>query len=491
PLPRGEGGARRRRRVQGRLAHGRRHAQVSRLGHGHGQARHPALCQHPALRRAERQPQRHHPLRPQGDGRRVLLGRGGALPRQVEEAAGREGHPASGRRREGGRNRGRRHPGVEPRRPPDRGAAGADRLRPRRRACRRRQGHDPVRLGRPQRHRRGARACGRRQRGAGRQGVPVEPWRARCRRSRPRHRPVHRRVAIRARAGGGAFAGRGPQCRGPASGRLRLWAESSLICAGVGGCGRLSPLQGPAGTAFMSAIAETSAAFVDDRLTRRNALVLAVAQALAGGNNTVIAATAGILGDMLAPSKGLATLPVSIMVIGMWCGSLPQGYLARRYGRRFALQTGSVVGTLAGLISCAAVLNASFALFLVGTFGCGLYAAAHQSYRFAVTDTASDAFKPKAISWVLAGGVLAGVIGPWVVIGTEDLWPPNLFAATFVAQSALAVLAGLVLTQLRSPPPIGRDRAQRGRPLAEIARNPMFATAVVCGVVSYVIMNLV
>jgi MFS family permease len=241
----------------------------------------------------------------------------------------------------------------------------------------------------------------------------------------------------------------------------------------------------------MSAIAETPAALVDDRLTRRNALVLAVAQALAGGNNTVIAATAGILGDMLAPSKGLATLPVSIMVIGMWCGSLPQGYLARRYGRRFALQTGSVVGTLAGLISCAAVLNGSFALFLLGTFGCGLYAAAHQSYRFAATDTASEAFRPKAISWVLAGGVLAGVIGPWVVIGTKDLWPPNLFAATFVAQSALAVLAGLVLTQLRSPPPIGRDRAQRGRPLAEIARNPMFVTAVVCGVVSYVIMNLV
>src|SRR5581483_11318890 len=131
------------------------------------------------------------------------------------------------------------------------------------------------------------------------------------------------------------------------------------------------------------------------------------------------------------------------------------------------------------------------ALFLVGTFGCGLYAAAHQSYRFAVTDTASDAFKPKAISWVLAGGVLAGVIGPWVVIGTKDLWPPYLFAATFVAQSVLAVLAGLVLTQLRAPPPIRHDRAQRGRPLAEIARNPMFATAVVCGVVSYVIMNLV
>jgi predicted MFS family arabinose efflux permease len=241
----------------------------------------------------------------------------------------------------------------------------------------------------------------------------------------------------------------------------------------------------------MSAITEPSAFEVDDRLAKRNALVLAVAQALAGGNNTVIAATAGIIGSMLAPDQGLATLPVSVMVLGMWFGTLPLGYLARTRGRRFALQTGSVVGTLAGLVSCAAVLNASFEMFLAGTFGCGFYAAAHQSYRFAATDTASQDFRPKAISFVLAGGVMAGVIGPSLVIVTKDLWPPHLFAATFVAQSALAVLAGLVLTQLKSPPPMPRQERDRGRPLAEIAREPLFVVAVACGVVSYVIMNLV
>jgi len=241
----------------------------------------------------------------------------------------------------------------------------------------------------------------------------------------------------------------------------------------------------------MSAIAEASPFVADNRLAKRNALVLAVAQALAGGNNAVIASTAGIIGTMLASDKGLATLPVSVMVLGMWFGTLPLGYLARTRGRRFALQTGSVVGTIAGLVSCAAVLNASFEMFLVGTFGCGFYAAAHQSYRFAATDTASDDYKPKAISLVLAGGVMAGVIGPSVVIFSKDLWPPHLFAATFVAQAALAGLAGLVLTQLKSPPPISREESDRGRPLAEIVRNPMFIAAVACGVVSYVIMNLV
>ena len=240
----------------------------------------------------------------------------------------------------------------------------------------------------------------------------------------------------------------------------------------------------------MSVIADISPVIVDDRLARRNALVLSVAQALAGGNNTVIAATAGIVGTMLASDKGLATLPVSVMVIGIWFGTLPLGYLARNYGRRFALQTGSVVGMLAGLVSSIAVLMGSFELFLVGTFGCGFYSAAHQSYRFAVCDTASDAYKPKAISLVLAGGIMAGFIGSGTVIFTKDMWAPHLFAATFVAQAMLAGLAGLVLTRLKSPPPMPREEREAGRPLSVIVRNPLFVVAVACGVVSYVVMNL-
>jgi len=243
----------------------------------------------------------------------------------------------------------------------------------------------------------------------------------------------------------------------------------------------------------MSVIADISPFVADDRVAKRNALVLAIAQALAGGNNTVIAATAGIVGTMLASDPGLATLPVSVMVCGIWLGTLPQGYLARNFGRRFALQFGSVIGTLAGLISCVAVITGSFLLFLAGTFCCGIYAAAHNSYRFAACDTASDHYRPKAISFVLAGGVMAGIIGSNVVIVTKDWWVPHLFAATFVAQSVLAVLAGLVLTQLRSPPPMPREerRLNPGRPLSEIARQPLFIAAVSCGVVSYVIMNLV
>ncbi len=146
----------------------------------------------------------------------------------------------------------------------------------------------------------------------------------------------------------------------------------------------------------MSALAEPVLDVADgDRLARRNALVLAVTQALAGGNNTVLVATAGIVGTMLAPDKGLATLPISIFVLGMWMGTLPIGVLARRFGRRNALQIGTACGVLTGLICCVAVLQGSFLLFNVGAVFSGFYASAHQSYRFAAADTASDAFRPE------------------------------------------------------------------------------------------------
>jgi MFS family permease len=242
----------------------------------------------------------------------------------------------------------------------------------------------------------------------------------------------------------------------------------------------------------MSAIAEPSAAaFIDDRLAKRNALVLAVAQALAGGNNAVIVSTGGIVGAMLAPDRGLATLSITMMVVGMWLGTVPVGILSRRYGRRVALQMGTVVGILSGLLSCTAVIYGSFTIFLCGAFCGGFYAAGHQSYRFAATDTASEAFKPRAIAWVLAGGIAAAFIGPNIIIFTKDAWPPYLFAASYIGQAVVAAMAGVVLMFLKIPRPPRLTRAQSGRSLTEIIRMPRFLIAVVCGVSSYAMMNLV
>jgi predicted MFS family arabinose efflux permease len=242
----------------------------------------------------------------------------------------------------------------------------------------------------------------------------------------------------------------------------------------------------------LSAIAETAFDVpADDRLARRNAAVLAVAQALSGANNAVIASTGGILGVMLAPDKGLATLPISVMVVGMWLGTMPVGALARHLGRRAALQVACTLGVASGLISCVAVLQGSFWLFLVGTFCAGLYAAGHQSYRFAACDTASPAFRASAVSWVLAGGVVAGVLGPQLVIVTKDQWPPYLFAATYLAQAAVALVAAGVVALVRIPRPLAPSAANAGRPLSEIARMPRFIVAVACGVASFTMMNLI
>jgi MFS family permease len=229
----------------------------------------------------------------------------------------------------------------------------------------------------------------------------------------------------------------------------------------------------------------------DDRLARRNVLVLALAQALGGGNQVVVVTTGGIIGTMLAPHKGLATLPISVMVIGMWLGTLPIGALARRYGRRPALQIGAGMGVLSGLVCAAAVLQGSFGLFLLGAFCSGVYAASLHAYRFAAADTASIAFRPKAVSWVLAGGVASAVVGPQLIIFTKDFLPPYLFSVTFLGQAALAVAAAAVLILVKIPrPPSGKEHSS-GRPLAEIIRGPRFITAAVSGAASYAMMNLV
>jgi MFS family permease len=234
-----------------------------------------------------------------------------------------------------------------------------------------------------------------------------------------------------------------------------------------------------------------AAHFVDDRLARRNALLLALTQALAGANVAVLFTTGSIVGAFLAPVKSLATAPITIYVFGLWFATLPAGYLARKFGRRLSFQVGTGCGIATGLLCSLGVLQGSFVVFCIGSLFSGFYAAGHQAYRFAAADTASDAFRPKAISWVLAGGVFAGVLGPQLVIATKDLWPPYLFAASYLAQAAVALLAGCVLVFLKIPKPPAVHPEGRGRPLAEIARQPRFIVAVICGIASYAMMNMV
>jgi predicted MFS family arabinose efflux permease len=226
------------------------------------------------------------------------------------------------------------------------------------------------------------------------------------------------------------------------------------------------------------------------RSGRADVLRLATAQALAGANSAVVFATGAIVGNTLAPDKTLATLPISVFVVGMAACTLPAGALARHYGRRAAFLAGTGCGVLVGLLSTLAILLGSFWLFSVATFFGGAYAAVVLSFRFAAADCVPPERKPRALSAVMAGGVFAGVIGPQLVTYTMDLWPPYTFAATYLAQAAVAALSAVVLLGVRLPKPTAAELAG-GRPLGIILRQPRFVIAVICGVVSYTLMNFI
>lgn len=228
----------------------------------------------------------------------------------------------------------------------------------------------------------------------------------------------------------------------------------------------------------------------DDARARANVVRLAAAQALTGANSAVIFATGSIVGATLAPDMSLATVPLSMYVVGLAAGTLPTGAISRRFGRRWAFVVGTGLGALTGLIGSFAILHASFALFCLATFLGGLYGSVAQSYRFAAADGASAAYRPKAVSWVMAGGVFAGVLGPQLVQWTMDVWSPYLFAFSFLVQAAVALIAMGIVAGVDMPKPAPAD-LHGGRPLLTIVSQPRFIAAALCGIIAYPMMNLV
>lgn len=225
-----------------------------------------------------------------------------------------------------------------------------------------------------------------------------------------------------------------------------------------------------------------------ERDQRNNIWRLTLAQALAGANSVVVFATGAIVGSMLAPSPLLATLPISIFVVGMAACILPAGAIARRHGRRMAFLIGTIAGVLVGLLSMTAMMLESFWLFCLGTFFGGAYAAVVLSFRFAATDGVAPKRKAQALSLVMGGGVAAGIVGPQLVTFTMYLWPTHLYAATFLVQALVAAVSALVLMGVRLPKPTAAE-ISGGRPLTRIITQPKFIAAATCGAVTYTLMN--
>ncbi len=223
----------------------------------------------------------------------------------------------------------------------------------------------------------------------------------------------------------------------------------------------------------------------------RNVRLLVAAQALGGASPPIIISLGGIVGQMLTDNASLSTLPVSLYNLGLALSTIPAAMLMRRLGRRAAYVLGALLGLLSGVIATFGVLSGSFETFCVGTATAGFYGACVQSYRFAASDTVSQAERPKAISRIMVGGLAAAIIGPQVVIWTRDAWPAAPFAGSFLGQAVLALLALPLLLMLRTPPPQAVAAEGEARPLAVIARSPRFVVAVTAGVVSYGLMAFI
>ena len=229
----------------------------------------------------------------------------------------------------------------------------------------------------------------------------------------------------------------------------------------------------------------------DDAKTRRNVWVLVAAQAILGAQMPMVFTIAGLAGQTLASNPCWATLPISFMVIGSMLTATPLSSLMQKYGRRAGFAVGAIGGMLGGAIGAWGLINQSFVAFLIGALFTGVYMSAQGFYRFAATDTASDAYRPKAISYVMAGGLLSAVIGPQLVKVTVDgMVVP--FLGTYLAVIALNVVGIFLFLLLDIPkpkPPI--SGASQGRSRSELIRSPKIAVAVIVGTVSYALMNLV
>jgi MFS family permease len=228
-----------------------------------------------------------------------------------------------------------------------------------------------------------------------------------------------------------------------------------------------------------------------DARARRNVAVLVAAQAFLGAQMPMIFIIGGLAGQSLASNICFATLPISLIVLGTMLSATPMSSFMQRYGRRAGFFLGSLGGALGAMIGAWGLMTASFGLFLLGSLLTGIYMSAQGFFRFAAADTASDEFRPKAISYVMAGGLASAIIGPQLVKVTSDaLVVP--FLGTYLAVIAMNLLGGLLFLLIDIPkPPAPSAETPRGRTRIELLKTPRIAVAIICAMVSYALMNLV
>ena len=233
--------------------------------------------------------------------------------------------------------------------------------------------------------------------------------------------------------------------------------------------------------------------FKDDEnsLARRNLIILILAQATVGNQMVMIFIVGGLAGQSLVTNPCFATLPISLIVMGSMLSANPLSLIMQKYGRRAGFLLGTLGGASGGIIGCIGLYLSDFSIFLIGSFLSGIYMSAQGFYRFAATDTASKGFKPKAISYVMAGGLISAIIGPQLVkLTSSSLIIP--FLGTYLSVILLNLIGAFLFLYLKIPLPRPEQNKYYGsRSYAQILKTPELLVAIICAMVAYALMNLV
>lgn len=222
---------------------------------------------------------------------------------------------------------------------------------------------------------------------------------------------------------------------------------------------------------------------------KRDIFLLVACQALLFTNNVSMIAVNGLAGLALAPNMAMATVPVTAYVVGSALASAPIARMMKRYGRRVGFSVGTMFGMLGVLVAALGAYHKLFWLLCAGTMLVGIYNACGQLYRFAAAEVAPPLWKERAISWVLAGGVIGGVVGPNLSKYTID-GLSVAFAGTYASLVMFAVLSLIVIQFVKFPPQSTAEQKNSGRPLKQIMAQPVFIVAAMGAIIGYGVMNL-
>lgn len=222
----------------------------------------------------------------------------------------------------------------------------------------------------------------------------------------------------------------------------------------------------------------------------RNVTVLVIAQAFLGAQMPMMFTVAGLAGQSLAPNACLATLPISLLVLGSMLTATPLSSFMQRYGRQLGFMLGALGGAVGAAIAAWGLVQSSFTIFLIGSLFSGVYFSSQGFLRFAATDTAEESFRPKAISYVMAAGLVSAIFGPQLVKLTAD-WHVVTFLGTYVAIIMINISGAFLFLFLNIPKPKIQAAITAGRSRLELLKTPRVLVAISCAMVSYALMNLV